>query len=95
MTHTLRTNIIMDIGLGMCRTGDRNWTVSFSWSTNLDVCQKQEVDVTAGCWSLGFERSNEKEHIIAIALSTDEGREALAKAMVEPLRTSLQYNGVL
>lgn len=36
----------------------------------------------------------EKESIIAGALETDEGRIALAQAMVEPIRRSLDYQGV-
>lgn len=35
-----------------------------------------------------------KEAIIAQALNTDEGRVALAQAMVEPIRRSLEYQGV-
>ena len=37
---------------------------------------------------------NEKEEIIAQALETDEGRTALAQAMVEPIRRSLEYQAV-
>jgi len=37
---------------------------------------------------------NEKEMIIAQALETDEGRTALAQAMVEPIRRSLEYQAV-
>ena len=37
---------------------------------------------------------NEKEIIIAQALETDEGRTALAQAMVEPIRRSLEYQAV-
>jgi len=36
----------------------------------------------------------EKELIIAQALETDEGRTALAQAMVEPIRRSLEYQAV-
>ena len=36
----------------------------------------------------------EKEDVIAQALSTDEGRVALAQAMVEPIRRSLEYQAV-
>jgi len=36
----------------------------------------------------------EKETIIAQALETDEGRVALAQAMVEPIRRSLEYQAV-
>lgn len=36
----------------------------------------------------------EKEMIIAQALETDEGRTALAQAMVEPIRRSLEYQAV-
>ena len=36
----------------------------------------------------------EKEDIIAQALETDEGRTALAQAMVEPIRRSLEYQAV-
>ncbi len=36
----------------------------------------------------------EKELIIAEALSTPEGRTALAQAMVEPIRHSLEYQAV-
>lgn len=38
--------------------------------------------------------SEQKEAIIAQALSTDEGRVALAQAMVEPIRRSLEYQAV-
>lgn len=37
---------------------------------------------------------NEKELIIAQALNTEEGRTALAQAMVEPIRRSLEYQAV-
>lgn len=37
---------------------------------------------------------SEKEQIIAQALETDEGRVALAQAMVEPIRRSLEYQAV-
>lgn len=36
----------------------------------------------------------EREEIIAQALATDEGRVALAQAMVEPIRRSLEYQAV-
>ncbi len=36
----------------------------------------------------------EKELVIAEALKTPEGRDALAKAMVEPIRKALDYHGV-
>lgn len=36
----------------------------------------------------------QKEIIIAQALNTDEGRVALAQAMVEPIRRSLEYQAV-
>ena len=36
----------------------------------------------------------EKEYVIAQALKTPEGRAALANAMVEPIRNSLDYHGV-
>ena len=36
----------------------------------------------------------EREEIIAQALSTDEGRVALAQAMVEPIRRALEYQAV-
>jgi hypothetical protein len=36
----------------------------------------------------------EKEQVIAQALETDEGRVALAQAMVEPIRRSLEYQAV-
>ncbi len=36
----------------------------------------------------------EKEMVIAQALETDEGRTALAQAMVEPIRRSLEYQAV-
>jgi hypothetical protein len=35
-----------------------------------------------------------KEKIITQALETDEGRQALAQAMVEPIRRSLEYQAV-
>jgi len=38
--------------------------------------------------------NDEKEMIIAQALETDEGRTALAQAMVEPIRRSLEYQAV-
>lgn len=37
---------------------------------------------------------SEKEQVIAQALETDEGRVALAQAMVEPIRRSLEYQAV-
>lgn len=37
---------------------------------------------------------SQKEEIIAQALETDEGRVALAQAMVEPIRRSLEYQAV-
>lgn len=37
---------------------------------------------------------DEKEAVIAQALSTEEGRVALAQAMVEPIRRSLEYQAV-
>ena len=37
---------------------------------------------------------NEKEAVIAQALSTEEGRVALAQAMVEPIRRSLEYQAI-
>jgi hypothetical protein len=37
---------------------------------------------------------NDKEAVIAQALSTEEGRVALAQAMVEPIRRSLEYQAV-
>lgn len=36
----------------------------------------------------------EKRAIIAEALKTPEGREALAKAMIEPIRREMEYQGV-
>ena len=36
----------------------------------------------------------DKEKVIAQALETDEGRTALAQAMVEPIRRSLEYQAV-
>lgn len=36
----------------------------------------------------------QKEEIVAQALNTDEGRTALAQAMVEPIRRSLEYQAV-
>lgn len=38
--------------------------------------------------------NEEKEYLIAKALETDEGRSALAQAMANPIRTSLDYQGV-
>lgn len=38
--------------------------------------------------------NSEKELVIAQALQTDEGRTALAQAMVEPIRRSLEYQAV-
>ena len=38
--------------------------------------------------------NEQKELVIAQALSTDEGRTALAQAMVEPIRRSLEYQAV-
>lgn len=35
-----------------------------------------------------------KEAVIAMALETPEGRQALAQAMVEPIKTSLMYQGI-
>ena len=37
---------------------------------------------------------DEREHLISQALSSDEGRNALAQAMVAPIRRSLDYQGV-
>ena len=36
----------------------------------------------------------EKEEIIAQSMETDEGRVALAQAMVEPIRRALEYQAV-
>jgi hypothetical protein len=36
----------------------------------------------------------EKEYVISQALMTDEGKTALARAMCEPIRKSLDYQGV-
>lgn len=36
----------------------------------------------------------DKEMVIAQALETDEGRTALAQAMVEPIRRALEYQAV-
>jgi hypothetical protein len=36
----------------------------------------------------------DKERIISIALETEEGRNALAASMVEPIRRSLEYQAV-
>ena len=36
----------------------------------------------------------EKEYLISNALETDEGRKALASAMANPIRTSLDYQGI-
>ena len=38
--------------------------------------------------------TEQKEAVIAQALGTDEGRVALAQAMVEPIRRSLEYQAV-
>ncbi|MDP4147559.1 MAG: phage major capsid protein [Bacillota bacterium] len=38
--------------------------------------------------------NEEKEYLIGKALETEEGRTALAQAMVNPIRTSLDYQGV-
>lgn len=38
--------------------------------------------------------SEQKEYLIAKALETEEGRVALAQAMANPIRTSLDYQGV-
>jgi hypothetical protein len=38
--------------------------------------------------------NEEKEYLIAKALETEEGRVALAQAMANPIRTSLDYQGV-
>jgi hypothetical protein len=38
--------------------------------------------------------NEQKEAVIAQALNTDEGRVALAQAMVEPIRRSLEYQAV-
>lgn len=38
--------------------------------------------------------NSEKEAVIAQAMETDEGRTALAQAMVEPIRRSLEYQAV-
>jgi len=47
---------------------------------------------------MSFNKNNltdkEKEDVIAIAMSTDEGRVALAQAMVEPIRRSLEFQAV-
>lgn len=40
------------------------------------------------------QKNEEKEAIIAQALETDEGRTALAQAMVEPIRRALEYQAV-
>ena len=36
----------------------------------------------------------QKEEVIAQALATSEGRVALAQAMIEPIRRSLEYQAV-
>ena len=38
--------------------------------------------------------NEQREQIIAMALDTAEGRTALAQAMVEPIKTSLMYQGI-
>ena len=38
--------------------------------------------------------NEEKEFLIAKAMDSDEGRQALAAAMVNPIRTSLDYQGL-
>jgi len=38
--------------------------------------------------------NEQKEYLIAKALETEEGRQALAQAMANPIRTSLDYQGV-
>jgi len=38
--------------------------------------------------------NEQKEAVVAQALNTDEGRTALAQAMVEPIRRSLEYQAV-
>ena len=47
---------------------------------------------------MAFDKSGltdqEKEMVIAQALETDEGRTALAQAMVEPIRRALEYQAV-
>lgn len=50
-------------------------------------------DVTAGVYK-NTVTDNEKEMVIAEALETDEGRVALAQAMVEPIRRALEYQAV-
>jgi hypothetical protein len=40
-----------------------------------------------------YRQDRKKEFIISEALETDEGRTALAQAMVEPIRRSLDYQG--
>jgi hypothetical protein len=39
-------------------------------------------------------KQNPKEMIISAALDSPEGREALVRAMVEPIKTSLSYQGI-
>ena len=38
--------------------------------------------------------NKEKEHILAQALNTDAGKEALAWSMVEPIRRSIEYEAI-
>lgn len=43
----------------------------------------------------GHSTNDQRETIIAAALATPEGRVALAQAMVEPIKTSLLYQGII
>jgi hypothetical protein len=38
--------------------------------------------------------AEQREAVVAQAINTDEGRVALAQAMVEPIRRSLEYQAV-
>lgn len=53
-----------------------------------DLLEKVEDIVDPG------RRMREREKMIAAALETPEGRAALASAMVEPIRRSLDYQGI-
>jgi hypothetical protein len=58
------------------------------------ICVIPAVFKAAGGTCIAPLTQAEKEYVIAQALMTDEGKRALARAMCEPIRKSLDYQGV-
>lgn len=55
------------------------------------ICMIPAVIDAAGKQCVGPLTQAERERMIAIALSTDAGRTALANAMVEPIRDQMEW----